>query len=102
MPARILLAVLLLTSLTACSRPSEPAASEKHYALTGKIVALNAKDHTATVDASAIPNFMEAMTMQYPIRSKSEFDRLHIGERIQATVNVREDGLYDLSNIRRQ
>ena len=63
---------------------------------------MNSNDRTATIDAAAIPSFMEAMTMQYPIRSKSEFETLRIGERITATVNVREDGLYDLSNIHRQ
>lgn len=97
----ILLSTLLLAALTGCTRRSE-AAPENHYPLTGTIVALNAKDHTATIDASAIRNFMEAMTMEYPIRSKSEFDALRVGERITATVNVEEDGLYDLSNVRRQ
>lgn len=101
-PSRILLAILLSACFLGCSRRSEPSAAEKHYALTGKVVALNSKDHTATIDAAAIPNYMEAMTMEYPIRSKSEFNTLQVGDRIQATVNVREDGLYDLSNIRKQ
>jgi Cu/Ag efflux protein CusF len=92
--------MLLLVPISACRR-SEPS-SEKQYRLTGKILALNAKDRTATIDAAAIPNFMAAMTMEYPIRSKSEFKTLQAGERISATVNVREDGLYDLSNIHPQ
>lgn len=101
-PSRPLLAILLFSVLTACARRSESAAHEKHYLLSGKVVALNATDHTATIDAAAIPNYMEAMTMEYPIRSKSEFNTLHVGDRISATVNVREDGLYDVSNIRKQ
>ena len=99
---RIAVTVALALALVGCRREAESIGPEKHYPLTGKIVALNPKDHTATVDAAAVPNFMEAMTMEYPIRSKSEFDALHVGDRIQATVNVREDGLYDLSNIRKQ
>jgi Cu/Ag efflux protein CusF len=97
---RLLLAILLLLPISACHRSER--APQKQYRLTGKIVALNAKDRTATIDAAAIPNFMGAMTMEYPIRSKSEFKTLHVGERISATVNVREDGVYDLSNIHPQ
>jgi Cu/Ag efflux protein CusF len=42
------------------------------------------------------------MTMEYPVKSKSEFNALHVGDRIQATVNVRREGDYDLSDIQKQ
>jgi Cu/Ag efflux protein CusF len=100
--SRIAITLVLALAFVGCRRAPESTAAEKHYPLTGKIVALNPKDHTATIDAAAIPNFMEAMTMEYPIRSHSEFDALHVGDRIQATVNVREDGLYDVSGIHKQ
>jgi Cu/Ag efflux protein CusF len=93
--------MVLLLVLAACGRKPESAEPERHYALTGRVLALNAKDQTATVDAAAIPNFMEAMTMEYPIKSKSDFDKLHVGDKITATVNATSDGLYDLSNIQR-
>lgn len=54
------------------------------------------------MDAAAIPNFMEAMTMEYPIRSRSEFDSLHVGDHITATVNVRDGGGYYLSDVKTQ
>jgi Cu/Ag efflux protein CusF len=98
---RILLVALLASSFAACHKP-EPKESERHYPLSGRIVALNAKDQTATVDAAAIPNFMEAMTMDYPVQSKDEFSKLRVGEKITATVNVRDDGLYSLSSIHPQ
>jgi Cu/Ag efflux protein CusF len=72
---------------------------EHHYALTGRIVALDAKAHTATIDASAIPNFMEAMTMEYPIKSPADFNTLRVGEKIKATVNVSDSGGYNLTNV---
>lgn len=100
--SRTVAAVLLAIALCACHRQSESTPPEKHYSLSGKVIALNAKDQTATVDASAIPNFMEAMTMEYPIASKTEFDTLRVGDKIKATVNVRDDGLYDLSHIEKQ
>jgi Cu/Ag efflux protein CusF len=98
---KLILAILALV-LWACGRKPETGAAEKHYALLGRVVALNAQDRTATVDAAAIPNFMEAMTMPYPVKSKAEFEKLYVGEKIAATVNVSGDGLYDLSNIRSQ
>lgn len=98
---RIAVAAFLAFALFACSR--EPASGPaRHYSLTGKVLALNAKDQTATVDAASIPGFMEAMTMEYPIKSKADFDRLRVGDKITATVDVRDGGLYDLSNVQRQ
>jgi Cu/Ag efflux protein CusF len=74
----------------------------RHYHLTGRVTALNTKDQTVSVDQAAIPNWMEAMTMEYPVKSKSEFNTLHIGDKIQATVNVHGEGDYDLSDIQKQ
>jgi len=93
-----LIALVCILNL-ACARVPKPPA-EKHYALTGKIVSLNAKEQTAAVDAAAIPNFMEAMTMDYPIKSKAEFDALHAGDQIAATVDVSADAVYTLTDIK--
>jgi len=95
---KLVLFLLLLITL-GCSKGPETAQRERHYALTGKVVALDARSQTATVDASAIPNFMDAMTMDYPVKSRVDFDKLHVGDRIEASVNVAGDGVYDLSNI---
>jgi Cu/Ag efflux protein CusF len=89
-----------LFALVSCSHPSQPQETERRYTLSGRIIALNAKSQTATVDGAAIPNFMEAMTMEYPIQSKAEFNSLHVGEKIQATVNVSDSGSYNLTNIK--
>lgn len=93
----VLAVVALVTIFSGCANQSEP---ERHYQLTGRVVALNPKDQTALIHAAAIPGWMEAMTMEYPVRSKSEFNALHAGEEITATVNVRSDGEYALSNVR--
>ncbi len=86
--------------LLACGSKPESSGPERHYPLTGKIVSLNAQRQTATVDAAAIPNFMEAMTMEYPVKSKTDFQALKVGEQISATVDVSADSTYDLSNIK--
>jgi Cu/Ag efflux protein CusF len=95
-PTLLFLACLLNM---ACASGSKPAV-EKHYPLTGKVVSVNAKEQTAAVDAAAIPNFMEAMTMDYPIKSKAEFEALHAGDQITATVDVSADGVYTLTQIK--
>lgn len=93
------LLLLVLSILSgACGGNRQPTGPERHYQLTGRVVALDPANHTATIDAAAIPNFMEAMTMEYPIHSRTEFQKLHAGAKITATVNVSDDG-YNLSNI---
>ncbi len=81
----------------ACSHDS--GAADRHYHLTGQVKALDASQHTAQIDAAAIPNYMEAMTMDYPIKSEADFKQLRVGERIEATVNVHGDNSYDLTDL---
>lgn len=97
---RIFTLVLCTALLLACSQRSS--GPERHYNLTGKIVSLDKNRQTATVDAAAIPNYMEAMTMEYPVKSKSDFDSLRVGEQISATVDVKSDDSYALSDIKPQ
>ncbi len=102
MATRILAIAVILVTTLACDRKSETRSGAKHYGLTGKITALDAKNQTATVDAAAIPNFMEAMTMAYPVASRADFQKLRVGESVRATVNVYESGDYNLSDIQEQ
>lgn len=93
--------VLSLVLFTACSsRNTDSSMPEKHYALSGKIVSLDGQRQTATVDGAAIPGYMEAMTMEYPVKSKSDFQSLKVGAQITATVDVAGDASYALTNIK--
>jgi Cu/Ag efflux protein CusF len=94
-----ILIIPALILFLACAHGSKPA-PQKHYSLSGKVVSLDAKEQSAAIDAAAIPHFMEAMTMDYPIASKAEFATLHPGERITASVDVSDDGSYSLSQIK--
>lgn len=98
---RAFLLFSLLAIVTACSGRHPSSETERHYTLSGTVLAVDPKHQVATINAAAIPNFMEAMTMDYRIKSKAEFEQLHAGQRIKATVNVRDDG-YDVSNIQLQ
>ena len=83
------LALVLLVLCGACNRRKQADFAVAHqYTLTGRVVSLNPKEQTASIDSAAIPNYMEAMTMDYPIKSKADFDRLRVGEIIKATLNV--------------
>lgn len=93
-----LISILLSLSL-ACTQTAK-SAPQKHYALTGKVVSVNAKERTAAIDAAAIKGYMEAMTMDYPIQSKDDLAALHPGDHITATVDVNDDGSYTLSHIK--
>lgn len=96
---QVSLALIIIAGCGQRSQTTQQAA--KHYQLTGEITQLDSKLQTATINAKAIEGWMEAMTMEYPIASKQDFAKLHVGDRITATVNVRGAD-YDLSNIQKQ
>lgn len=56
--------------------------------MQGEVVRMDAKSQTATVKHAKIEGWMEAMTMEYPVKNKPEFDKLRVGEKIQAKVLV--------------
>jgi protein SCO1/2 len=69
-------------------------AGEKIYAMRGVITARNPQQSTITIDHEAIPGFMEAMVMDYPVRG-AEVDRLPAnGSRITARLHVTEDAFW--------
>jgi Cu/Ag efflux protein CusF len=82
---------LLAFALCACkdkqARPASNAPIEK-YKLDGVIVSLDPQAHIAKIKGEEIVGWMEAMTMEYPVKDHQEFDTLHIGDHITAIVFV--------------
>jgi Cu/Ag efflux protein CusF len=66
----------------------------KRYAMEGEVKALDPAAKTATIAAGKIGDWMDAMTMEYPVKPDAEFQKLHAGDRIQATVVVDGDKYY--------
>jgi protein SCO1/2 len=97
---RICTLVVALALLAGCHRKTTPAGPVRRYPVSGKIVSLDPQHQTANIDAAAIPNYMEAMAMDYPIQSKDDFRTLKIGERITGTLEVTGDESYTLTNIK--
>jgi protein SCO1 len=71
----------------------------KQYRLKGKVVRLVPEHRLAAIQHEEIKGWMEAMTMEFPVRDGSEFAKLKLGLEIEATVNV-QDIDYWLSEIR--
>lgn len=93
MTRRILLVAAALL-LVACGSTAQG----KRYAMEGDVKALDAVSKTATIDAGKIGDWMEAMTMDYPVKPDAEFAKLKVGDHIKATVVV-EDVKYYVTAI---
>lgn len=70
------------------------APKDKRYHFEGTIVALDAAGKTATIRAGQIGDWMDPMTMEYPIKPDAEFAKLHVGDKIHATAVVRDPAYY--------
>ena len=64
---KALICIVYSLFLTACQRnPSLPPAKE--YQMQGEVVSLDPTAQLATVKAGKIEGWMEAMTMEYPVK----------------------------------
>ena len=66
---------------------------EKHH-IHGVVLSLDAKDHTARIKHQKIEGFMDAMTMEFPVKSEKEFGALRVGETIDGTVFVQDTNFW--------
>lgn len=89
---RFFAAVPLMLLLGACQQASvkEEAKDQqiKQYPMHGEVLRLDAQGKIAAIKAGKIGDWMEAMTMEYPVKDQTEFDKLRTGETIDATVYV--------------
>jgi Cu/Ag efflux protein CusF len=82
--------LLAMVTVWACSpRPGEEATApaEERYQMSGEVIRLDAEARTATIKHEEIEGWMDAMTMDFPIR-ENEFGKLSPGDVIEATVFV--------------
>jgi Cu/Ag efflux protein CusF len=82
--------LLLGIALAGCGAKDQT----KRYAMEGEVKALDPAAKSATIAAGKIGDWMEAMTMEYPVKPDAEFQKLHVGDRILATVVVSGDKYY--------
>lgn len=83
---------------TACQKtqqqPQNASADAQRYPLKGKVTAVDKAKKKATIKHEAIPGYMEAMTMDFPIREDWVWDDLNPGSDIFAELVVDADGYW--------
>ncbi len=63
----------------------------KTYKLHGRVVSIDKLGHQLIVDHDAIPGFMDAMTMPYPVKDDAMLNEVSSGDEIEADLRVQED-----------
>src|SRR5207248_11349116 len=71
-------------SLVGCGKKPEA----HHYALHGRIISVDKLGHELIIDHDAIPGFMEAMTMPYPVADNVMLEQVGPGDDIRAQIKV--------------
>jgi hypothetical protein len=90
MTHKLISILLLAITLCACKDKSASNSPVKQYKLDGVVVSLNPQGHIANIDAQKIEGWMDAMTMDYPVKDPAGFDSLHVGDHITATVYAQD------------
>src|SRR5689334_11247849 len=90
-------AMLLLT--VACCVGCSKFLPTRQYAMTGRVISVDANKPEVIVDSKAIPGYMDAMTMVYPVKSASALKSLMPGDEVSAELKVQGNS-YWLENIR--
>lgn len=76
-----------------------PAAETHRYELHGKVLELRpGETNAAVIEHDEIVDFMDAMTMTFPVKDAAEFAKLHANDTINADVVSSDDEFY-IENI---
>ena len=87
----LFLLVISALLFTACGGDSEPvsnSANAKRYEMSGKVVSVDRIQKRAKIAHEKIPGFMDAMTMEFPIREDWVWNELVPGAEIRADLVV--------------
>jgi protein SCO1/2 len=98
-----LVAVVLLVFACAKAKPAQKPTSEpgeKLYALKGVVVGRDAADNTLRVDHEQVVGYMEAMTMDYPVRGAEVASLPPDKTRVEAKLHVHDDRVW-LTDVQR-
>jgi Cu/Ag efflux protein CusF len=90
--------VVLALLAAGCAR--KPDGPLERYPLKGEIVRLDARSKVATIKHEKIEGFMEAMTMDFPVKDDAGFAKLQLGVKLTASLVRRpSDYEYWIENI---
>ena len=85
-----LISVAVLLVMLGCSSAPTPKGPVKRYPMHGQVEKLDPAAKLATIKHEKIGDWMEAMTMDFPVRDQAEFAKLHVGDKMAATVFVQD------------
>jgi Cu/Ag efflux protein CusF len=91
-----MLLLALVITLAGCGGAKE---QPKRYAVQGEVKALDPATRMATIAHDKIGDWMGAMTMEYSVKPDAEFQKLHVGDKIQATMVVESDVKYYVTGV---
>src|SRR5688500_7632876 len=83
--------LITILLLSACSKTEPEAAANpdvKRYPLKGKVISVDKEKKRAKIEHEEIPGFMEAMTMDFPIREDWVWSELRPGAEVRAELVV--------------
>jgi protein SCO1/2 len=82
-----LLGILVLLTAAAC-------AAAKSYSATGLVLRVDRKDKTIVISHDAIPGYMNAMAMTFPVHDGKSLEGLQPGTMVEFTLVVKDEGAY--------
>jgi Cu/Ag efflux protein CusF len=85
-------------AMSIANAATESPATAQRYTLKGRVVSLDKAGRTVTVDGEAVPGFMGAMMMSYPVKNEHLLDQASASDHITATI-VRVGDEYWLEDI---
>ena len=82
--------VLLLSCIAVLVYSCRPrsSANEKRYPINGKVVAVDKKDRTATIEHEDIVGYMPAMTMPFRIKNDADLEMMKPGDQVTGSLVV--------------
>lgn len=97
----VALAGILLAGCTSERQPEERPPTHEvqgrvttRYAFAGRVVATDPSRHVLVIAHDAIPGYMGAMTMPYPVGDAVDLARIRPGDRLTAELVVRSDSAW--------
>ena len=82
-----LLGILVLLAAAACM-------AAKSYSSTGLVLRVDRKDKTIVISHEAIPGYMNAMAMTFPVHDGKSLEGLQPGTMVEFTLVVKDEGPY--------
>ncbi len=87
-PVLALLLGLVCALISSGCQRNPPAEATREFAMQGEVLRLDPSAQLATVKHGKIEGWMDAMTMEYPVKDPQEFGKLKVGANIQAKITV--------------